>query len=126
MWEVKWNKSGATCYGGGQKQYYVTINAIFCTVCHLKWNLHTQISSGDSVLSTTFCGDHIMDTTFLFHDHYDITIGNDDAEDDHCDIIMGVDIAMGTYHNVTMHTDVVMTLTYYVLTSSIVLFLFAL
>ncbi len=31
-------------------------------------HLHTHISSGDSVLSTKFLEDHIVDTTFLFHD----------------------------------------------------------
>ncbi len=31
-------------------------------------NLHNQISSGDSVQSTTFCGNQVVDTTFWFHD----------------------------------------------------------
>ncbi len=42
------------------------------SLCHamarFEWNLHTQISGGDSVLSTTFCGDHVVHTTFLLHD----------------------------------------------------------
>ncbi len=44
---------------------------IVCTLCRamacFEWNLHNQISVGDSILSTTFCGDHIVETTFLFH-----------------------------------------------------------
>ncbi len=76
-------------------------------------NLHTWISGGDSVLSTTFCGDHVVDTTFLFYDHYDITIRNYVARDVHCDIIVCLDV-MGT-DDVTMHTDVGRTLIYYIL-----------
>ncbi len=88
-------------------------------------NLHTQISSGDSVLSTTFCGNHVADTTFCFMTHYDITIGNDITSDVHYDIIMGLDVAMCTYHDVTMHTDVAITLIYYVLLRPIMIFLFS-
>ncbi len=88
-------------------------------LCHamacFEWNLHTQISGGDSVLSTTFCTDHIWTLRFCSTTHYDITIGNDVARDVHCDIIMGYDVAMRTYHDVTMHTDVTMTLIYVLL-----------
>ncbi len=73
-------------------------------------NLNTEISGGDSVRSTTFCVDHVMDTTFCSMTHYDITIGNDVARDVHCDIIIGHDIVMGAYHDVTMHADVTRTL----------------
>ncbi len=52
-------------------------------------NLHNQISSGDSVQSTTFCGNQVVDTTFFSMTHYDITIGNDVARDVHYEIIMG-------------------------------------
>ncbi len=31
-------------------------------------NLYNQIFGGDSVQSTTFCGNQVMDTTFSFHD----------------------------------------------------------
>ncbi len=66
------------------------------TMAGFERNLHTQISDGDSVLSTTFCGDHIVDTIFCSVAHYDITIGNDIARDHvHCDIIIGHDIVMG-------------------------------
>ncbi len=86
-----------------------------------EWNLHTQISGGDSILSTTFCVDHVVETTFYFCSLtlYDITIGNDVASDDRCDFIMGHDIVMGTYHDVTMHTDVARALIYYVLLQQI-------
>ncbi len=88
-------------------------------------NLHNQISSGDSVQSTTFCGNQVVDTTFFFMTHYDITIGNDVARDVHYEIIMGHSIVVGTYHNVTMHTDVAMTLIYYVLLRPIMIFPFS-
>ncbi len=77
-----------------------------------EWNLHTQISSGDSPLNTTFCDDYIVDTItwwtlpFCFMTHYDIT------KDVHCDIIMGLGIIMCAYHDVTIHTDVARTLIY--------------
>ncbi len=38
------------------------------TMACFERNLHNQISSGDSVQSTTFCGNHVVGTTFLFHD----------------------------------------------------------
>ncbi len=41
-----------------------------------EWNLHTQISGGDAILSTMICGDHIVDTMFCSMTHYGITIGN--------------------------------------------------
>ncbi len=62
-------------------------------------NLHTQISIGHSILSTNFCVDHIVDTTFCSMPHYDITIGNDIAMNVHCDIIMSHGGVMGTYHD---------------------------
>ncbi len=57
--------------------------------------------------------------------HYNITIGNDVARGVHYEIIMGHSIVVGTYHDVTMHTDVAMTLIYYVLLCSIMIFLFS-
>ncbi len=88
-------------------------------------NLHNKISGGDSVQSTTFCGNQVVDTTFCSVTYYDITIGNDVARGVHCEIIMGHGIVMGTYHDVTMHTDVVTTLIYYELLCRIVIFLFS-
>ncbi len=41
--------------------------------------LHDQISGGDSILRTTFCGDHAV-VSFCSMAHYDITIGNDVVE----------------------------------------------
>ncbi len=38
------------------------------TMACFERNLHNQISSGDSFQSTTFCGNQVVDTTFLFHD----------------------------------------------------------
>ncbi len=76
-------------------------------------NLHTQISVGDSVLSTTFCGDHVVDIMTSMA-YYDIRVGNDVTKDVHCNIIMGHDIVMGAYHDDTMHTDVARILIYYV------------
>ncbi len=78
-------------------------------------NLHTQISSVDSALCTTFCEDHVGTLLFCSMANYYITIGNDIARDVHCDIIMGHDVVMGTYHDVTIHIDVARTLIYYVL-----------
>ncbi len=91
-----------------------------------EWNLHNQISSRDSVQSTTFCGNQVVDTTcFCSMTHYDITIGNDVARDVHYEMIMGHSIVVGIYHDVTMHTDVTMTLIYYVLLCLIMIFLFS-
>ncbi len=87
-------------------------------------NVHTQISSGDSVLSTTFCGITLWIIHFCFMTHYDITITKDVAKNVHCDIIMGNDVVMGTYHDVTMQTDVAMMLTYLLL-HPIMIFLFS-
>ncbi len=71
-------------------------------------NLHNQISGRDSVQSTTFGWNQVVDTTFFVPwfcsmTHYDITIGNDVARDVHREIIMGHSIVMGTYHDVIMH-----------------------
>ncbi len=88
-------------------------------------NLHTQISNGDSILSTNFGGNHVFGTTFCFMTHYDITINNNIARDVHCDIIIGHDVVMGTYHDVKMHIHVVRALIYYVLLRPIVIFLFS-
>ncbi len=89
-------------------------------------NLHNQISSGDSIQRTTFCGNQVVDTTFFCSmTHYDITIGNDVAWDVHYEIIMGHSIVVGTYHDVTMHTDVAMTPIYYVLLRPIMIFMFS-
>ncbi len=87
-------------------------------------NIHTQISGGDSVLSTTFCGIPLWTIHFCSMTHYDITITNDVTRDVHCDIIMGHDVAMGTYHDVTIQTDVAKMLTY-VLLHPIMIFLFS-
>ncbi len=76
---------------------------------------HGDIKGGDSILSTAFCWDNIVDTMFCSMTHYDITIGNDVARDVHCSIIMGHDVVMGTYHDVTIHVDVARTLIYYIL-----------
>ncbi len=41
-------------------------------LCHtmacFERNLHNHISGGDSLQSTTFCGNQVVDTTLLFHD----------------------------------------------------------
>ncbi len=37
------------------------------TMACFERNLHTQISGGDSILSTIFGGDHVVETTFSFH-----------------------------------------------------------
>ncbi len=96
-------------------------------LCHamacFERNLHTQIFSGDSVLSTTFYRYHIWTLRFCSMTHYDIPIGNDVARDVHCDIIMGHDV-MGTCHDVTMQTDVARMLAY-VLLHPIMIFLFS-
>ncbi len=89
-----------------------------------EWNLHTQISGGDSVLSTTFCGITLWKICFCSMTHYDIIIAKDVAKDVHCDIIMGDDVVMGTYHDVTVQTDVARMLTY-VLLHPIMIFLFS-
>ncbi len=57
-------------------------------------NLHNQISGGDSIQSTTFCGNQVVDTTFCSMAHYYITIGNAVAKDVHCEIIMSHGITM--------------------------------
>ncbi len=74
--------------------YYV----LFCTMACFEWNLHTQISSGDSVLSTTFCGITLWTIRFCSMTHYAITIPSDVTRDVHCDIIMVYDVIMDTYH----------------------------
>ncbi len=98
--------------------------SLCCAMACFERNLHTQISSGDSILSTIFCRDHIWTLPFCSMIHYHITIGNDVARDVHCEIIMGHDVAMGTCHDVTMHTDVTRTLIY-VLLCPIMIFLFS-
>ncbi len=98
---------------------------ILCrTMACFERNLHTQISGGDSVVSTTFFVITLWTLRFCFMTHYDIAIGNDVARDVHCDIIMGHDVVIGTYHDVTMQTDVARMLIYYVLIRSIMIFLF--
>ncbi len=87
-------------------------------------NHHTQISGGDSVLNTTFCGITLWTILLCSMTHYDIPIANDVARDVHCDIIMGHDVVIGTYHDVTMQTDVARMLTY-VLLHSVMIFLFS-
>ncbi len=88
-------------------------------------NLHTQISGGDYILSTTFSGITLWIIHFSFTTHYDITIAKDVANDVHCDIIMGHDVVMGTYHDIIMQTDVARMLIYYVLIHPIMIFLFS-
>ncbi len=39
-------------------------------------NIYIQISGGYCIQNTTFCGDHVVDTTFISLTHYDITMGN--------------------------------------------------
>ncbi len=97
---------------------------LYRTMACFEQNLHNQISSGDSIQSTTFCGNQEVDTTFYSVTHYDITIGNNVARDVHCEIIMGYGIVMGTY-DVTMHTDVATTRIYYVLLRPNMIFLFS-
>ncbi len=60
------------------------------TMACFERNLHTQISSGDSVLSTTFCGITLWIIHFCFMNHYDIKIAKDVAKNVHCDTIMGL------------------------------------
>ncbi len=69
-------------------------------------NLHTEISGGDSVVSTTFSAIILWTLLVCSMTHYDITIGNDVASDVHYDIIRGLDVVIGTYRDVTMQTDV--------------------
>ncbi len=46
--------------------YIYTQFLLLCrTMGGFEWNLHNQNSSGDSVQSTTFCGNQVMDTTFF-------------------------------------------------------------
>ncbi len=107
------------------QQHQLLGNNILChAIACFEWNLHTQISGGDSVLSTTFCRDHIWTLRLYSMTHYDITIGNDIARDVNYDIMIGHDVAMGTYHDVTMHTDVARILIY-VLLCPIMIFLFS-
>ncbi len=94
------------------------------TMACFEQNLHTQISSGDSILSTTSCGITLWTIHFCSMTHYDITITNDVTRDVHCDIIMCHDVAMGTYRDVRVQTDVARILTY-VLLHPIMIFLFS-
>ncbi len=41
---------------------------LYRTMACFERNLHNQISSGDSIQRTTFCGNEVVDTTFLYHD----------------------------------------------------------
>ncbi len=72
-----------------QRWLFSRYAALCHTVAYFEWNLHTQIFGGDSILNTTLCGDHIVDTIMLYYGlfernlHYDITIGNDVARDVH-------------------------------------------
>ncbi len=120
FWPKKWGNFLDYTQIGLTNEYILLCRAMAC----FERNLHTQISSWDSVLSTTFCMDHIRTLLFCSMAHYDITIGNDVARDVHCDITMGYDVAMGTYHDVTMHTDVARTIIY-VLVRLIMIFLFS-
>ncbi len=76
-------------------------------------------------MSTTFSGITLWTQRVCSMTHYDITIGNDVAQDVHCNIIMGYDVVIGTYHDVTMQTDVARMLIYYVLIRPIMTFLFS-
>ncbi len=87
-------------------------------------NLHTQISGGDSFLSTTFCGITLWTIRVSSMTHYDITMANDVARDVHCDIIMRHNVIVGTYHDITMQLDIATMLTY-VLLHPIMIFLFS-
>ncbi len=91
-------------------------------MAYFQLNLHTQISGGDSVISTTFCGITLWTIRFCSMTHYDITIANDVARDVNYDIIMGHGVVMGTYHDITMQTDRILT---YVLPHPIMIFLFS-
>ncbi len=112
------------------KKIYVFKTYVIPLLCRtmacFERNLHNHISSGDSVQSTTFWGNQVVDTTFFYSmTHYDITIGNDVARDVHYEIIMGHSIVVGTYHDVIMHNDVATNLIYYVLLRPIIIFLFS-
>ncbi len=102
----------------------VLLNLCRTTACFER-NLHTQISGGNSVVSTTFSVITLWTLLFSSMTHYDITIRNDVARDVHCDIIMGHDVVIGTYHDITMQTDVARMLIYYVLIRPIMIFLFS-
>ncbi len=80
---------------------------------------HTDICSPNGDQS----GDQLVDITITTH--YDITMGNDDANDTHCEIIMGNDVVKDiyicdftmsnnistcTYHGITIHNDIAMNL----------------
>ncbi len=82
------------------QSYYVCRN----TAC-FEWNLHTQISGGDYVVSTTFSVITLWTLLFCSMTHYDITIGNGVARD--------------------IQTDVARMLIYYVLIHPIMIFLFS-
>ncbi len=97
-------------------------------LCHamacFEWNL-IQISSGYSILGTTFV--EIMQWTLHFCSmtHCDITMGNDVARNVYCDIIIGHGITMVTYLDIIMHTDVARIIIYYVLLHPNVILLFS-
>ncbi len=96
-------------------------DALLCrAMACFEWNLHTQIFSGDSVLSTTFCGITLWALHICFMTHYDITICNGVS----WDIIMVHNIVFDIYDDVTMQTDVARMLTY-VLLHPIMIFLFS-
>ncbi len=99
------------------------ILVIYAKACFAQF-LHTQISGGDSILSTTFCGDDIVNIVFCSITYYNITIGNEVTREVHCDIIMGHDVVMDTYHDVTMYNGVAWILIYNLLLCPIMIFLF--
>ncbi len=78
----------------------ILLRHLYHVMAYFDWNLHFEIASGNSVLSTTFSEDYAVDTTYCSMTHYDITIGNDVARDVHCEIIMIYDIVMGTYRDI--------------------------
>ncbi len=92
-------------YGNLSNAY--TLNNLCYAIDFIEQNLHTQICHGDSVQSTTFCGDHIVELLFCSMTHYDIIIGNDVARDVNCDTIMSHDFVCA-YHDVIMNTDIVL------------------
>ncbi len=81
-----------------------SFSALCRTMACFERNLHTQISGGDSILSSSFCGITLWTIHFCSMTHYDFTITNDVTRDVYCDIIMGHDVAMDTYHDVIMQT----------------------
>ncbi len=103
-----------------------TLSLCLCrTTACFEQNFHTQISGGDSVVSTTFYVITLWTLLFCSMTHYDIIIGNDVARDVHCDIIMGHDVVICTYHDVIMQTDIARMLIYYVLIRPIMIFIFS-